>query len=76
METIVTIKGQITLPADLRRKYGIKARTRIHIEVDEKANRIILTPITPEYIHSLRGSLKGRGALKVLEAERQREKNF
>lgn len=75
METIVTIKGQITIPADLRQKYGIKAGTRIHIEVDEKANRIILTPITSGYIHSLRGSLKGGGAPKVLEAERRRERN-
>jgi len=75
METIVTVKGQITLPADLRQKYGIKPGTRIQIEVNEKANQIILTPITREHIHRLRGSLKGKGALKVLEAERRRERN-
>lgn len=74
METIMTLKGQLTIPADLRQKYGIKAGTRIHIEVDEKANRIILTPITRQYIHSLRGSLRGKGALKLLEAERRRER--
>jgi len=75
METIVTTKGQMTIPADLRQKYGIKAGTRIHIEVDEKANRLILTPVTREYIHRLRGSHKGGGALKILEAERQRERD-
>ena len=74
METVVTTKGQITIPADLRQKYDIKAGTRIHIEVDEKANRIILTPITLKYIHSLRGSLRGKGVLKLLEAERRRER--
>jgi len=74
METIVTNKGQITLPSDLCEKYDIKAGTRIQLEVDEKANRIILTPITHAYIHSLRGSLKGGGALKLLEAERRRER--
>ena len=75
METYTTTKGQIVIPSRVRRKLGIKEGTRIQIEVDEETNQIILTPITREYIAKLRGSLKGGGALKVLEAERRKERN-
>jgi len=75
METYATIKGQIVIPSSVRRKLGIKEGTRIQIQVDEENQRIILTPITREYIHSLRGSLKGGGALKILEEERRKERN-
>ena len=74
METTATIKGQIVIPSSVRRKFGIKEGTRIQIEVDDERQRIILTPITREYIHSLRGSLKGKGALKFLEEERRKER--
>ena len=76
METYATIKGQIVIPSSVRRKFGIKQGTRIEIEVDEEHQRIILTPITREYIHSLRGKYKGRGLLKALMAEKQREREL
>ena len=72
METCATLKGQIVIPARLRRKYGIKAGTRIAV-IDE-GSRIVLQPITRSFIHGLRGVLKGSGALKVLEKERDRER--
>ncbi len=74
LETYTTVKGQIVIPSSVRRKLGIKEGTRIEVEVDEKNLAIILRPITREYIHSLRGSLKGGGALKVLEEERRKER--
>ena len=60
MHSTVTAKGQITIPVAIRRKLGMKNRTRIHLEVDQDANEIILKPITREYIHSLRGSFHGK----------------
>ncbi len=74
METTATTKGQIVIPAGLRKKYGIKDGTRIHILDD--GERIILQPITHEYIRSLRGSLKGGGAMKALLEDRRREKEL
>jgi AbrB family looped-hinge helix DNA binding protein len=65
--------GRIVIPWSIRRKLEIKEGTRIHVEIDEQTRRIILTPITRKYIHSLRGLLKGGGALKTLMAERRRE---
>ncbi len=73
-ETIATTKGQIVIPSALRRKFGITEGTRIQIEVDEKANKIILTPVTRMYIHSLRGKYKGKRLLDVLAAEKARER--
>jgi AbrB family looped-hinge helix DNA binding protein len=74
METTATTKGQIVIPSSVRQQLGITEGTRIHIEVDEARGQIILTPITPAYIRSLRGKHRGRGLLRALEAERQRER--
>jgi AbrB family looped-hinge helix DNA binding protein len=73
MKTYATVKGQIVIPLSVRRQLGIKEVTPIQIDVDEDAHKIILTPITREYIHSLRGKYKGKGLLKALMAEKQRE---
>ncbi len=76
METYATVKGQIVIPSSIRRKFGIKEGTRIQIELDEKEQRILLTPITREYVHSLRGKYKGKGLLKALMAEKKREREL
>jgi hypothetical protein len=55
-------------------KLRIKEDGRIRIDVDEDARQIIPTPLTREYIHSLRGKYKGKGLLKALMAARQRER--
>lgn len=76
METIATSKGQIVIPSSIRRKFGIKEGTRIQIIVNEKAHEIILKPITREYVHSVRGKLRGKGLLKALMADRQKEREL
>lgn len=72
MEAYITVKGQIVIPAELRRKYRITPNTRIAIL--DNGNEIILRPITREYLKSLRGSLKGSNALEVLLEERRKDK--
>ena len=72
MDTHASTKGQIVIPAALRRKYGIQKGTRIH--VTEKHGQIVLQPITRDYIRRLRGSLKGSGALQSLAQERARDR--
>ena len=76
METIATSKGQIVIPSTLRRRLGIREGTYIQIEVDDVNKRLILTPVTREYIHSLRGKYKGKGLMKALMAEKNREKEL
>ena len=74
METTATAKGQIVIPSSIRKRLGIKEGTRIRIE--ENGNEIILKPITRDYVHSLRGKLRGRGLMKALMDEKKREREF
>lgn len=76
METVTTSKGQVVIPSKIRRKLGIKEGTYIQIDVDDVNKRIILTPVTREYVHSLRGKYKGKGLMKALMAEKKREKEL
>jgi AbrB family looped-hinge helix DNA binding protein len=71
----VTTKGQLVIPSKLRRKYAIRKGTQVAFVEEE--NRLVLQPLTPEFIRSLRGSLKGQpSALKVLRAERKRDREL
>lgn len=72
METYATVKGQIVIPATLRRKYGIKNGTKII--VTDIGDAIVLKPVTEQYLKSLQGSLKGKGGLKTLMDERRKDK--
>ena len=72
METYATVKGQVLIPAALRKKYGITEGTKIAIF--DNGDEIILRPMTHERIKKLRGSLKGSGALEVLLEEREKDK--
>jgi AbrB family looped-hinge helix DNA binding protein len=70
---IVTTKGQLVIPAKLRRKYAIREGTRVAFVEEE--NRLVLQPLTAGFIRSLRGSLKGR-ALDILYEERKRDREL
>lgn len=76
METYLSVKGQIVIPAKVRKRLGMKEGTRIQIDVDEQTRKIVLTPITPEYIQSMRGKYKGKGLLKALAVEKKRERDI
>ena len=74
METAyVTSKGQLVVPARLRRKYGIRPGTKICFI--ERDNEIIFQPVTREYIRSVCGMLKSETSVTVeLLKERARDK--
>jgi AbrB family looped-hinge helix DNA binding protein len=71
METYSTVKGQIVIPASLRRKYGIEKGTKII--VTDLGDAILLKPVTEQYLKNLQGSLKGKGGLKALVDERRKD---
>jgi AbrB family looped-hinge helix DNA binding protein len=73
METIANSKGQILIPSKIRKQLGITDGTYLHVEVDAVTKKIILTPITREYIHGLRGKYKGKGLMKALIAEKKEQ---
>jgi AbrB family looped-hinge helix DNA binding protein len=44
METAVTVKGQVVIPATIRHRLGIKKGTKFYVE--ERKGEIILSPQT------------------------------
>jgi AbrB family looped-hinge helix DNA binding protein len=69
-----TVKGRVVIPAWLRKEFDIEEGTRALVY--RKGDAIMLKPITRRYIKSLRGSLKGSGALKSLMGDRKREREL
>ena len=71
----VTTKGQLVIPSKLRRKYAIHKGTQVAFLEEE--NRLVLQPLTPEFVRALRGSLKGEpSALKQLLEDRKRDREL
>lgn len=69
----VTSKGQLVIPARIRRKYGIKSGTKVRFV--EREHEILFQPVTSEYIRSVCGMLKSEtSATRELLEERSREK--
>jgi AbrB family looped-hinge helix DNA binding protein len=73
----VTSKGQLVVPARLRRKYGIRPGTKIRFV--ERDNEIVFQPLTRDYIRAMCGMLRSetsatRELLKERARDREREK--
>ncbi|MFA6111971.1 MAG: AbrB/MazE/SpoVT family DNA-binding domain-containing protein [Candidatus Latescibacterota bacterium] len=77
MSTVtVTGKGQIAIPAAIRRRLGIEKGTRLHIQ--EVGEEIVLKPLTPQYLDQAAGFLAGpvslsRQLLQQRAADRGKE---
>jgi AbrB family looped-hinge helix DNA binding protein len=52
----VTTKGQLVIPARIRRKFGIKPGTKVRFI--ERGDEILLQPITKTYVNSVCGIVK------------------
>lgn len=73
--TTVTSKGQVVIPAALRKKYKIKKG--IKLSVIDKGNKIILQPLTEEYYENMAGILNTKGSLeKAIINERSKDKEI
>ncbi len=74
-KTVVTVKGQVVIPARLRRKFGIKKGTQVYLY--ERDGEIIVKPITDEYIRSMAGITGTKGKLlKALMEEKTKEREL
>jgi len=74
--TKTNAKGQVTIPAELRERFGIEKGTRINWK--EEQGRLVLTLMTERFIHECMGILKPApgqpSAFDELFAERERER--
>lgn len=67
-----TIKGQVVIPAEIRKKYHISKGTRVI--VFDKDGDIILKPLLKEPVKEARGRFRiGASALKALVEDRKEE---
>jgi AbrB family looped-hinge helix DNA binding protein len=74
--TVISSKGQVVIPAELREEFGLKKGTPA--VWSEEKGRLVLTPITAQRLREIRGFLKpGPGELSAFEGlfeERERER--
>jgi AbrB family looped-hinge helix DNA binding protein len=69
----VTTKGQLVVPARLRKRYGIKPGTMVRFV--ERGGEILFQPLTKEYIGSIHGVLAGeKSATQELLQERAKDR--
>ncbi len=66
-----SIKGQVVIPRRLRKEFEIEEGTRAYVQSTPQG--ILIKPLTPKHIRSLRGSLKGSKAMEVFTSERRKE---
>jgi AbrB family looped-hinge helix DNA binding protein len=74
--TVVSSKGQVVIPAELREQLGLKKGTPA--TWSEEHGRLVLTPINERLLDEIQGFLRpGQGEVSVFEAsfeERERER--
>jgi AbrB family looped-hinge helix DNA binding protein len=70
-----TMKGQVVIPSELRKKYNIKKGSRVSIYEGE-GNIIIIKPLPDDPIAASKGMLKGKTSIiKALTRDREEEAN-
>ena len=70
-----TVKGQVLIPASLRKRFNIRKGSRIAITEGE-GNVILLKPLADDPIEASRGVLKSsRSLTKALLKDRREEAN-
>ena len=72
METKVTRRGQTSIPAAIRRRYGIHAGDRL-VWLDE-GETIRVVPMSADSLAGLRGAGRGEGLGRRLLEERGRDR--
>lgn len=73
--SVVTTKGQLVIPARIRRRHGIKRGTRVCL-IDQGED-IVLRPLTPTYFQKAAGILgTGGKVLKAFLEEKKREREL
>lgn len=73
--SIVTTKGQLVIPAKIRRRHGIKRGTRVCLI--EEGEDIVLRPLTAEYFKKAAGILgTGGKILKAFLEEKKKEREL
>ncbi len=73
MASVVSRKGWVVIPREIRERYGIKPGDKV--DVVDRDGRILLLPALNDPVRQLRGLLKGGPSMtRELLEERRRER--
>jgi AbrB family looped-hinge helix DNA binding protein len=72
MKTTVSTRGQVSIPARLRKKFLIEPETQV--EWIEEGNAIKMIPLPKDPIKAFRGAGRGRYTSEKLLRDRKRER--
>jgi AbrB family looped-hinge helix DNA binding protein len=71
-QVTISAKGQIVIPAELRRRLKLKKGTKVSLT--EEDGKLLMQPITADFIRSLMGIAKGYPSLvEAHQREKQKE---
>lgn len=72
MKTTVSTRGQVSIPAELRKKYHIEPETEL--EWIEDGNTIRVIPLPKDPVEAFRGAGRGRYTSDKLAQDRKKER--
>ena len=67
----VKAKGQVVIPVEIRRRFLIDQGTRVAF-LEEKG-RLVIQPVTDQFIDGMEGVLTGRGLPRRVAREKDRD---
>lgn len=68
----ISNKGQIVIPAFIRKKYGLTPKTKV--ELLDTGNEIVIVPVTGKDYKAARGILKGVSVKDIVNQRRAERK--
>lgn len=72
MKSTVSTRGQVSIPAELRKKFHIEPDTQV--EWIEEGNALRVIPVPKDPIKAFRGAGRGRYTSEKLAKDRRRER--
>ncbi len=72
MKTIVSTRGQVSIPSKLRKKFNIVPETQL--EWIEEGNAIKIIPLPKDPVKAFRGAGRGRYTTEKLVKDRRKER--
>lgn len=71
--SVLSSKGQLVIPSELRKQLGMRPGTGVSLEVE--GDRIVLVPDSKLELKNMKGWLKGKPSmLEYLQQERDKER--
>lgn len=72
MTITVSARGQMVIPASIRKRYGIRPQSKI--ELLDLGNEVVIVPILEQSLSKARGILKGVSTSDLVKARRKLRK--